>query len=513
MSKFDIKMTELADSIKLKNPTADSRLSVQGMIDAVNGITISESSEFGYVTSDGKFQKVDITGSAPVDVGNAETIESVYVFATGQNEPDYATTIDTTATADDIVVGATAVLDGVLVTGNMPESSINVTGNVVNISAGYIKKQEEVVVGTAVEASEYIPGDTDIVIPAGSFLTGDQVIKAISDIGSADIEYGIMTDAGEFQALDLTGEPTIKGDSEAFGSLDMYHTGVEEPKYTSTGACLKFYECSSVNMSRAMNSNTWSGYLMTYNGESWETEYKLVDGLKYSSMVPEVGYIYSEDATIKIGTMLQNLSGVILEFTEPEYSNLGGTYKKKEDIVDFVLEDEDTGNTITTTGGNYYISGSEVSAPVGEGGPSVEDVARAKWVDRNGNYPSSRSKKLYYDPPTEEESSSSSSINIPVGAGNVVIIADILDYTKPHTLTMYPRYPNATDDSRAWAGESDYGLFDITGNPDGTWVFQTSAGAVLWTEGPPADPWNAAWTGGDTGWITVIRMTAVPIEQ
>ena len=40
MSQFDVKMTELADAIKVKNPTVASRLSVQGMIDAVNGITI-----------------------------------------------------------------------------------------------------------------------------------------------------------------------------------------------------------------------------------------------------------------------------------------------------------------------------------------------------------------------------------------------------------------------------------------------------------------------------------------
>ena len=468
--------------------------------------------------TDGFYQSTTVFANyenlTPENVRKGVTIGDTGVTGTLEE----AVTIDTTAAADDIVVGATAVLDGILVTGTMPESSISVTENVVNISSGYRKKQEEVVVGTAVEAAEYTPGDTDIVIPAGSFLTGDQIIKAISDMGGADIEYGIMNDAGEFQALDLTGEPTIKGDSEAFNSLDMYHTGVTEPEYTSTGACMRFYECSSVNMSRAMNSNTWSGYLMTYNGESWETEYKLVEGLSYSSMVPEVGYIYSEDATIKIGKMLQNLSGVILEFTEPEYSNLGGTYKKKEDIVDFVLEDEDTGNTITATGGNYYISGSEVSAPVGEDGPSVEDVARAKWVDRNGNYPSSRSKKLYYDPPTGDDSSSSvDTPSVPTGATNVIIDATVLDYGNTYTFSMYPVNNNAVGCTRSWSGSNDHGFFDLYGFNNTTWTFESSVGFRLYTEelSNDSDPWTATWVEyeEDNRGTRILSISARPIDD
>lgn len=102
MSQFDVKMTELADAIKVKNPTVASRLSVQGMIDAVNGIIIESTggvdgtvSEFGYWTEDGKFQKVDLSGDQPVNVGAAETVEdgAVFLFATGQAEPDYEITV------------------------------------------------------------------------------------------------------------------------------------------------------------------------------------------------------------------------------------------------------------------------------------------------------------------------------------------------------------------------------------------------------------------------------------
>ena len=44
MSLFDDKMNELAEAIKSKNPDVSGKLSIAGMIDAVDGITISDGS-------------------------------------------------------------------------------------------------------------------------------------------------------------------------------------------------------------------------------------------------------------------------------------------------------------------------------------------------------------------------------------------------------------------------------------------------------------------------------------
>ena len=41
MSQFDVKMTELADAIKGKNTNVSGKLSVQGMIDAVDDIELA----------------------------------------------------------------------------------------------------------------------------------------------------------------------------------------------------------------------------------------------------------------------------------------------------------------------------------------------------------------------------------------------------------------------------------------------------------------------------------------
>lgn len=91
MSQFDVKMNELADKIKSKNTAVTGKLSVQGMIEAVNGITIGAGGstvKFGYWTKDGKFQQVDLSGEAPVDSGEPIAVDAV-MFKTGQPEPEY----------------------------------------------------------------------------------------------------------------------------------------------------------------------------------------------------------------------------------------------------------------------------------------------------------------------------------------------------------------------------------------------------------------------------------------
>ena len=92
MSLFDDKMTELADSIKQKNTTVAGKLSVQEMIDAVKGISTGggdSTVKFGYWTDNGKFQEVNLSGNAPVDLGDAVDADAV-LFETGKDAPQYA---------------------------------------------------------------------------------------------------------------------------------------------------------------------------------------------------------------------------------------------------------------------------------------------------------------------------------------------------------------------------------------------------------------------------------------
>ena len=91
MSLFDTKMTELAEAIKAKNTDVSGKLSVQEMIDAVKGISSGggdSTVKFGYWTDNGKFQEVDLSGDAPVDLGNAVDADAV-LFETGKDAPQY----------------------------------------------------------------------------------------------------------------------------------------------------------------------------------------------------------------------------------------------------------------------------------------------------------------------------------------------------------------------------------------------------------------------------------------
>ena len=104
MSQFDMKMTELADAIKVKNTNVSGKLSVQGMIDAVSGIVINPPSGGGVDTS------------------------------------------DATATASQILNGATAYVNGVKVTGNIKTVTATLADNVVTVPAGYIAKAQTLTV-------------------------------------------------------------------------------------------------------------------------------------------------------------------------------------------------------------------------------------------------------------------------------------------------------------------------------------------------------------------------------
>ena len=85
MNLFDTKMTALADAIKAKNSNAAAKLSIDGMIAAVNEI---EQIQFGYITADGKFQSLDLSGETPIDSGEPIVVDAV-TFSTGKDSPDY----------------------------------------------------------------------------------------------------------------------------------------------------------------------------------------------------------------------------------------------------------------------------------------------------------------------------------------------------------------------------------------------------------------------------------------
>ena len=137
----------------------------------VGGSTNTTEVTYGYINNDGKFQPVSLEGSVPVDTGAAEDVD-VVMFNTGITEPDYV--IKTTATAEDITAGKTAVLNGVLVEGTGSSEAAGPGGSYVEL-----------------EETTYTPGTEDIVLEAGTLLTGNQTIKGDPNLKPEYIKLGI----------------------------------------------------------------------------------------------------------------------------------------------------------------------------------------------------------------------------------------------------------------------------------------------------------------------------------
>lgn len=151
MSQFDVKMTELADAIKVKNANISGKLSVQGMIDAVAGIVINPPSGEG----------ADVSG--------------------------------VTATPADVLVGKAFVNSaGELVNGEIQTAEAPSTvDNVVTIPAGYRSEEEKVTVGKAYEGdTTYIPGTADTVLFPGTYIPIMLRIKGDRNLRSDNIRFG-----------------------------------------------------------------------------------------------------------------------------------------------------------------------------------------------------------------------------------------------------------------------------------------------------------------------------------
>ena len=201
---------------------------------------------YGYINSDGLFQELDLSGNGPVPVGEPEAVDNV-VFSIPVDEPTYGET--TTAGTSDIRSGKTAVLNGILTTGSMAEANISVVGNVVTITAGYSDGAEHTI-GEALPAMEYTIGATDIVIPAGKFLTGPQTIKAmdIPEYPEATVTTNdnqvVITD-GIITSQTITVGEALAANSYTVSTSDIvipagkYLTGAQTIKAPSTAQVTK----------------------------------------------------------------------------------------------------------------------------------------------------------------------------------------------------------------------------------------------------------------------------------
>ena len=69
------------------------------------------------------------------------------------------------------------------------------------------------------------------------------------------------------------------------------------------GTSMNFYRCASVG------TGTWTGYKATYNAGFWSYASTATSGLPYRAAVPVVGKVYTEDCSVLVSDLLNDIYG------------------------------------------------------------------------------------------------------------------------------------------------------------------------------------------------------------
>ena len=196
MSQFDVKMTELADKIKSKNTSVSGKLSVQGMIDAVDDIELA-----------GGGVDVSSVTAKPSDV------------------------LDTAKFVDN---------SGVLQSGTIPAVTPIVTENVFTVQKGYIKEDTELEIPEITISND----GEKIIVPVG-YNKIEQEFNLVASSGDFDVTFGVVDDGGNFEPLDITVTPPEKlADANAMPEIVIYQTNKAEPSIDGDSG-EKFYFCAT----------------------------------------------------------------------------------------------------------------------------------------------------------------------------------------------------------------------------------------------------------------------------
>lgn len=277
-------------------------------------------------------KQLTVTPGSKVQVFNVEDeyeFNAFYTQVTVNPIPsEYIITNDATADASNILKGKTAYVKGIKVIGTLQSVTATLSGNVVTvpqgfiaeeqtltvpeaqaptlikntvtIHPGYIRETQTVTVGYTQSVEIYTPGTSVIIIPAGGYLTGDQVIRGDANLTSDNIKSGVTI-------FDVEGTFTSDADANASDIAAGKTAYVKGEKLTGS---LEFgyYKCAFVDT----EGNTWKGYeAILSNGVYYFS--KVLSDLSYGEgFTPSVNGIYDKKALVQVKSLYQGIDQTLV---------------------------------------------------------------------------------------------------------------------------------------------------------------------------------------------------------
>lgn len=237
-------------------------------------------------------------------------------------------TSDATAVSSDILEGRTAYVKGEKLTGTIGASTPYVTGNEVTVPQGYIAEEKTLTVGTAKTAETFIPGTSDITIPADTYLAGALTIKGDSALTAENIKAGvsIFNVSGSFTsdataaAEDIASGKTAYVKGEKVTGTASGNSVVPHWYYDSWEIKTRVPPCSSFSVPARERSTTFK----VLNGELWRFYGTSIS--KKASGSANWTYVYNIDSdnalAIGSGMLYKVTADVFTRLISPEIADV-----------------------------------------------------------------------------------------------------------------------------------------------------------------------------------------------
>ncbi|MBO7327384.1 MAG: LamG domain-containing protein [Lentisphaeria bacterium] len=208
-----------------------------------------------------------------------------------------------TVSPDKLLAGVVAVdSEGVMITGTIPKVTASSDGETVTIPAGFHENENCFSITQAADLSFVTAGAEDILAgKVGADANGNPVAGSIEEVSMqvSDNIVSIRPGYTDGETVSLK-EVTVTRTGEKITISKGYNKN--ERVFDLSNNYTTFYKCTSVDSS----NKSWIGRKAVLADGFYSFELNNTGGLKYTSVVPQTGEIYTADALVQIKSLYTN---------------------------------------------------------------------------------------------------------------------------------------------------------------------------------------------------------------